>query len=454
MPTRKRKNSEAPKRDPEARPKLGALRRYEITGMFGQRNFSFDLDPREPTLLTGINGSGKSTILRSIDAISTGRWNALCAIPFADVRLTFDSGIQFHARQTADELALFMSGEDTWKVPKSIFALMPDLSSGLPAAELLARLRRQDITQYRRVLNALEKRSHSSQGLLPGFGDAADRYLIHGFAATPEWIDEVPHRFPVFFITDQRLLIEAKSESGSRSESVSTAAEAAAKNIAAEIAAAQAEYANRSQSLDRDFPRRVLTAMRTGKPIPEAQLRDQLEQLSGQREALQRSGLLPSEDNDDLELLDIAGPHAQAVISTYVENTRNKLLVLEPLRRRLSLFTEFLNQHYRGTKKIFVDQREGFVIRVADQEEQLSPSRLSSGEQQILVLAHHILFRAEGSTLVLIDEPELSLHVVWQSTLVEDLAEMGRERNLSFLLATHSPTLIAGRDDLKRSLDK
>lgn len=81
------------------------------------------------------------------------------------------------------------------------------------------------------------------------------------------------------------------------------------------------------------------------------------------------------------------------------------------------------------------------------------PSGLSSGEQQILVLAYEVLFRSESQTLVLIDEPELSLHVLWQDTFVEDLTRMGRVRSLQFILATHSPSLIGGRDDLKRSLD-
>jgi predicted ATP-binding protein involved in virulence len=42
---------------------------------------------------------------------------------------------------------------------------------------------------------------------------------------------------------------------------------------------------------------------------------------------------------------------------------------------------------------------------------------------------------------------------VWQDTFVEDLARMGAVRNLQFILATHSPSLIGGREDLKRSLD-
>ncbi len=72
----------------------------------------------------------------------------------------------------------------------------------------------------------------------------------------------------------------------------------------------------------------------------------------------------------------------------------------------------------------------------------------------MLVLAYEILFETPRGTLLLIDEPEISLHVGWQRTFVDDIAAMGRPRGISFLLASHSPSLIGGREELKRSLDQ
>ena len=46
-----------------------------------------------------------------------------------------------------------------------------------------------------------------------------------------------------------------------------------------------------------------------------------------------------------------------------------------------------------------------------------------------------------GST-ILVDEPELSLHIDWQTTLVTDISSALNEHNLLF--ATHSPSLIEG----------
>ena len=72
----------------------------------------------------------------------------------------------------------------------------------------------------------------------------------------------------------------------------------------------------------------------------------------------------------------------------------------------------------------------------------------------MMVLAYEILFRASPKTLVIVDEPEISLHVLWQDTLIEDLASMGDPSQLQFLRATHSPVLLASHPELERSLDQ
>lgn len=71
----------------------------------------------------------------------------------------------------------------------------------------------------------------------------------------------------------------------------------------------------------------------------------------------------------------------------------------------------------------------------------------------MMVLAYEILFRTRPGTLVIVDEPELSLHVLWQDTLIDDLAAMAAAGSLQFLMASHSPVLLASHPDLERSLD-
>jgi predicted ATP-binding protein involved in virulence len=78
---------------------------------------------------------------------------------------------------------------------------------------------------------------------------------------------------------------------------------------------------------------------------------------------------------------------------------------------------------------------------------QIELEKLSSGEQHLLVLFGQLLFCDDGG-LVLVDEPELSLHLAWQERFLEYLAAAQRLAGFTAILATHSPGIIDDRWDL------
>lgn len=71
--------------------------------------------------------------------------------------------------------------------------------------------------------------------------------------------------------------------------------------------------------------------------------------------------------------------------------------------------------------------------------EKFEDSYLSSGQKQILALISAVRNASPGS-LILIDEPEISLHVDWQERLVEQLHVPLTGSRL--LIATHSPDIV------------
>jgi predicted ATPase len=73
---------------------------------------------------------------------------------------------------------------------------------------------------------------------------------------------------------------------------------------------------------------------------------------------------------------------------------------------------------------------------------------LSSGEQHEFVLFHELLFDVQPGSLILIDEPELSLHVTWQTDVLPELLDIARLANLDIVLATHSTYIVGDRADL------
>lgn len=133
-------------------------------------------------------------------------------------------------------------------------------------------------------------------------------------------------------------------------------------------------------------------------------------------------------------------------MTLYVHDTTAKLAKLDALRDRSRLLLEKMNQKYRH-KNIRVHREHGLVA-VNNEGQRLELDCLSSGEQHELVLYYDLLFRVPSNTIVLIDEPELSLHVAWQKKFLPDLLEIVALSNFDTLIATHSPYIIGDRADL------
>lgn len=70
---------------------------------------------------------------------------------------------------------------------------------------------------------------------------------------------------------------------------------------------------------------------------------------------------------------------------------------------------------------------------------------LSSGEKHLLLIFVHCLLAEESS--LIIDEPELSMHVDWQRRLIESMRTLNPRTQL--ILAAHSPEIMADVPDDK-----
>jgi predicted ATPase len=74
----------------------------------------------------------------------------------------------------------------------------------------------------------------------------------------------------------------------------------------------------------------------------------------------------------------------------------------------------------------------------------LSLRRASSGEQCMLVMLLGIAGHIEDGALVLIDEPEISLHPKWQEDFIQMLMQaFSNYQGCQFVIATHSPQIIS-----------
>ena len=136
----------------------------------------------------------------------------------------------------------------------------------------------------------------------------------------------------------------------------------------------------------------------------------------------------------------------KAVMAVYVRDTKEKFAVLDDLAGRVNLLLKNINAKFIN-KEIVVSRARGLTVKTPSSDE-LPISALSSGEQHEIVLMYDLLFKIKPNTLVMIDEPELSLHVNWQERFLSDLSEVIKVAGFDALIATHSPYIISDKSDL------
>jgi energy-coupling factor transporter ATP-binding protein EcfA2 len=105
-------------------------------------------------------------------------------------------------------------------------------------------------------------------------------------------------------------------------------------------------------------------------------------------------------------------------------------------------FKSLVNEFFvRGKSLTFSDK----AIEISAEDRNIALATLSSGEKQLLRIFVDTL--VAGSSIILIDEPELSMHVDWQRRLVASMGILNPQAQM--ILATHSPEIMADITDDK-----
>ena len=101
-------------------------------------------------------------------------------------------------------------------------------------------------------------------------------------------------------------------------------------------------------------------------------------------------------------------------------------------------FQNIMDELFKDTNKTI--DRKSNEIQFFQNGEILTPYQLSSGEKQMLVIMLTVLVENGEHYALLMDEPEISLHIEWQKGLLNLIRELNP--NVQIILSTHSPALI------------
>ncbi len=144
-------------------------------------------------------------------------------------------------------------------------------------------------------------------------------------------------------------------------------------------------------------------------------------------------------DNDGLSNIDVAAvvlnDRIDHIIVDWKELIEKRKKIFEPKETFLKIVNDMMQR-----KTFVIDDRN--ELRITTQSGKHLPIKLlSSGEKQLLIILGEALLQQNSQSIYIADEPELSLHVKWQESLVDNLLALNPSAQIIF--ATHSPDVVS-----------
>ena len=410
------------------------------------------------TIIHGLNGLGKTTLLRMVKSLCDSRYFELLPIPFAELRLDFDDESSIVVTRNSDEEVEHPKTRHPLRigylknnVEIEHYKPTPHIDpSSLPPGSL--EWIERHIPLSRIASNKWTYRPTEETFSLEEIIERFSEYLPQGInlvqKSAPKWIEHLNTAVHVRLIETQRLDTPRRSrrcadyESGS---AISPAIMMHSADLADRIGRQEKDYGALAQTLDRTFPIRYVQQKRKIS-LSEVALRARLQAIEARRARLEEAGLLGREVTG-FEMPQQMDDADRGVLSVYVDDIERKLSVFDDLAARIDLFREIVNGHFQY-KRMLIHKDKGFRFRSTRTDEELDASDLSSGEQHEVVVLYELLFHLRANSLVLIDEPELSLHIAWQEEFLRDLQRIIKLSPFDAVIATHSPQIVNNRWDL------
>jgi len=143
------------------------------------------------------------------------------------------------------------------------------------------------------------------------------------------------------------------------------------------------------------------------------------------------------------------------IIQKYI----NKASKLNDFNEALKELNEFINDVFEGLKFNFtiskIDNEEKSVRFTNSANDEFEIEALSTGEKTLLSKVLFLYFKDYKEKIILIDEPEISLHPSWQNHILKIYENFAKKYDSQVIIATHSPQIIgSAKPESLRILNK
>ncbi len=396
------------------------------------------------TIIMGENGVGKTVTLNLIEAIFSSNLEYLLDTEYEEIKVVFKHETWIITRHvkidTGGEhvsLEISSSKKDAESISIDWEQILPALPTFLEKVD--------DKTWYNRRNHMFYDRDY-----------VFDKYGMESNVkpfTLPDWIINQQSKNRVKLIKTQRLL-SMPSRSAQPSQLM---VDVYSKQLANLMQEQMSKNSVNTSDLDRTFPKRVLKMIkkRNQEPFIASEIIDSLHKLEEYRYKLSLVGLmteLKDSENIQEDDLDPEDNTMLAVMHQYIQDSRVKLNSYDSLYKKLSILKKIINIRFKH-KILSFDSTQGFIFYPDNPFADIIPvSKLSSGEQNELVLFYELLFKCDEKDLILIDEPEISLHLEWLQEMIGDLKAVTSTNGASLLIATHSPDFVGDNYELVQNL--
>lgn len=431
---------------------MSQIKEFCIIGLWGERNYHLKINDGK-LVMVGENGCGKSTVLRIIYYTLTEKWGQLIKEDFERIRITIGTEQKEFTKKQLGKPEEYLIDADS-----EILSRLPMLFRRRYLDDL------RDKVMAEEVLELLEQMRYP-EGML----DVEIEQLEEIAARVPESIKEISEWLreclnqPVLYMPTYRR-IEKNPETQERKferrrykcyqiynlkklkMEVSRIGMSDVNDAIHElISEIKSEYARSSAQLNLDCFKGILTQ--------EFQQIDSIPEEYMETESIKMIFESLNEDEFwDVDKISIKEKLIAIVGKTEAYDEYDKIVIyyynmlikryesLKKIENKLEHFFYVCNQYLSGKEFVYKPKSFEYTITVQSRngsQKEMNIEQLSSGEKQIVALFSYIYLFIKQQSIIIIDEPELSLSVTWQETILEDLLKSGMCDHL--IVATQSP---------------
>lgn len=154
-----------------------------------------------------------------------------------------------------------------------------------------------------------------------------------------------------------------------------------------------------------------------------------------------------SEYREHIEYLAVQVGNIENIESKLADYYLNQAQKLDSFKKSLKEIQNYISNIFKSLELTFnisnIDYQDKKIYFKNSNNEEFSINDLSTGEKTLVSKILFLYLNNINNKIILIDEPELSLHPSWQNKVLELYETFAIENNCQIILATHSPHIIA-----------